>query len=76
MIVQEEGIEEDRVPLGLLLQELWREWNISDKDGWINIEDLDFDVREQDVAKLLASEIIKQRKEDQAIQMVDYTMRY
>jgi len=73
---QEEGIEEDRVPLGLLLQELWREWNISDKDGWINIEDLDFDVREQDVAKLLASEVIKQRKEDQAIQMVDFTMRY
>ena len=44
------------MPLGLLLQELWREWNISDKNGWINIENLDFDVREQDVAKLLASE--------------------
>jgi len=73
---QEEGIEEDHVPMGMILQELWKEFMTNDKDGWINIEELEFDVREQDLAKLLSCQIIKQRKEDQAIQLVDYTMRY
>jgi len=73
---QEEGIEEDKVPMGVLLQRLLGEFNTNDTQGWIKIEDLDFDVREQDVAKLLECEVIRQRKEDDAIQLVDFTMRY
>eukprot|EP00088_Acartia_fossae_P063084 TRINITY_DN7666_c0_g1_i1.p1 TRINITY_DN7666_c0_g1~~TRINITY_DN7666_c0_g1_i1.p1 ORF type:complete len:276 (-),score=87.96 TRINITY_DN7666_c0_g1_i1:438-1205(-) len=73
---QEEGILENHVPLGILLQELWLKFFLDDKDGWIKLEELDFDVREGDVAKLLACEIIQQRKEDMAIQLVDFTMRY
>jgi len=73
---QEEGIEEDKVPLGVLLQKLWGEFNTNDTAGWIHIQDLEFDVREQDVAKLLQCQVIRQRKEDDAIQLVDFTMRY
>ena len=62
--------------MGILLQELWSVFFLNDKDGWIKLEELDFDVRSEDVGKLLACEIIQQRKEDMAIQLVDYTMRY
>jgi hypothetical protein len=33
--------------MGMILQELWKEFMTNDKDGWINIEELEFDVREQ-----------------------------
>jgi len=72
----EENINEGDVPIGYLLQKLWTEFQTNDKDGYINVQDLSFEVRSKDVAKLREAGIIKEMADNKnMIQLVDFTMR-
>lgn len=70
------NIENGDVPIGYLLQSLWYEFQINNKEGWISIEDLDFEVRKEDVTYLLECEVIKMKADDRnIIQLIDFTMQ-
>lgn len=74
---EEEGLEPGNVPMGLLIQTLWTEFQNNDREGWIDIEQLDFEVREEDIQQLHKSEVIQCKNGNaKVIQLVDFTMRY
>ncbi|XP_023331730.1 uncharacterized protein LOC111703880 [Eurytemora carolleeae] len=70
------SIEGDDVPVGYLLQTLWSTFQEEDREGWINIQELSYDVRKEDVQKLLLSGIIQEKEDTNFIQLVDFTMRF
>jgi len=71
------GAEEGSVPIGFLIQSLWKKFINEDKEGWINLEELEWEVNEEDVATLLERGIIKSKPDNPTfIQLDDFTMRY
>lgn len=70
------GVEAGRVPMGLLFQALWTSFQYQGTDSWVNMKDLGFEVRDEDVHLLRSNEIIcVNPKNEDEIQLVDFSMR-
>jgi len=71
---KDEDLNEGSVPMGFLLQSLWTEFQQHGIQGWINIEDLEYEVRDEDVDTLYRSGIILRKdKNPNIIQLEDFT---
>jgi len=70
-------VEDGCVPMGMLLQALWTEFQQNDREGWMDIENLDFEVRDEDIQQLFKSDIIQMKNGNpKVVQLIDFTMRY
>jgi len=69
-----DNLNEGSVPMGFLLQSLWAEFQQNGIQGWVNIEELDYEVRDEDVDTLYKSGIILRKdKNPNVIQLEDFT---
>lgn len=72
--VKDGDMKEGSVPMGFLLQSLWTEFQQNGVQGWINIEDLEYEVRTEDVETLEKSGVILRKSDNpNIIQLEDFT---